>query len=224
MKIFEVESRKRYVYRSMNWSEMLVELWRRCQLVFHPIAFSTSIQSLSNFKISKKTKTVSQLTSIRGRFGTSGHPRFLLKEMAIANNRYVSDDTMLTLIFGKNSHINQLHPEGRSYTANSTRTHRLKRSFHHLITMWNHANCHSGMSKTLKEIHYFFLIQGYEDIEPYIPSHSFSHQAVVLWSIINAARHFVAGILQDSQVWSKMLKIIPCQRFPRKQLPDVLLA
>ena len=90
--------------RSMNWSEMLVELRRRRQLVFHPIAFSTSIQSLWNVKNSKK-KTVSQLTSVRGRFGTSGHPRFLLQEMAIANNRYVtmlSDDTMLTLIFWKN--------------------------------------------------------------------------------------------------------------------------
>lgn len=42
---------------------------------------------------------------------------------------------------------------------------------------------------------------------------------LVLWSIINAARHFVAGILQDSQVWSKMLKIIPCQRVQENNFP-----
>ena len=128
-----------FKYRSMNWSEMLVELRRRRQLVFHPIAFSTSIQSLWNVKISKKKNTVSQLTSIRGRFGTSRHPPFLLKEMAIANNRYVtmlSDDPMLILIFWKNCHINQLHPEGRSYTASHS-IFTVSRSFHHLITMWN---------------------------------------------------------------------------------------
>ena len=139
--------------------------------------------------------------------------------MAIANKRYVSDDTMLTLIFWKNRHIQPitpLRPKAGAILRTPLEHTENQGPFHHLITMWNNANCHSGMSKTLKEIHYFFLVQGYEDIDPYIPSDSFSHQAVVLWSIINAAQHFVAGILQDSQVWSKFVKDYPLPKISKK--------
>lgn len=118
--------------KSKAGNDMSIDLWidPRCLYSSGEGANLSSTQLLfpprsSHFQTSKYLKeTVSQLTSTWGRFGTSGHPRFLLKEMAIANNRYVtmlSDDPMLTLIFWKNCHINQFHPEGRSYTANSTR-------------------------------------------------------------------------------------------------------
>ena len=164
-----------FKYRSMNWSEMLVELRRRRQLVFHPIAFSTSIQSLSNVKISKKTKL--SANSLQYEVGL-GHPDIL----DFCLKKWQSLTTATYLMIPCSPWFFEKTVTSTNYTPKAGAILRTPLEHTVCFKVLSSSNYNvkpmpitGGMSKTLKEIHYFFLIQGYEDIEPYIPCGSLIH-------------------------------------------------
>ena len=111
-----------------------------------------------------------KFTSIRGRFGTSGHPPFLLKETDTLGITKYKFDAILTLIKQQNSRINQLHLpiKQKKHLPNPIFFQKLFFQLKHCFDSrsFQYVQCqtmpnHSSYVRFFLPIHQFFLVRGY---------------------------------------------------------------